>query len=393
MSAEESYEAWAERTGAPREPPRPVYEPEPPLIAPRRVTEEEVYGEDGERSSWSPVDLTDALAGVDTPGPELLARTDSRCLLYRGRTHTFQGEAETLKSWAAIVAAAQTMTAGEDVLWIDFEDDERGVVNRLRALGVPVAMIAERFVYLRPDEPLYDRGGRITRGGVDFVQVLGERSYALAVIDGVTEAMTTEGLDLLSNADVAVWARLLPRRLAGTGAAVLSLDHLSKNRDAGNRHAIGAQHKLAGITGAAYRFDLVRPLARAVGAEPVVGSATITVTKDRPGHVRALDRDGKVAVLELTAYPDGSVTASLEAVGGEAAPDLALVRRIAGYLAIYDGASKNNITENVSGKAERIREALAWMVAPGRDWISVVPVGQTHRHYLTEAGRELLDEP
>jgi Bifunctional DNA primase/polymerase, N-terminal/AAA domain len=339
-------------------------------------------------TSWTPVDLTDALDGADVPKPEILVRTDRVALCYRARIHGFQGEPETLKSWGAAVAAHQVMEDGEDVLWIDFEDDERGVVGRHRALGTDVDTIRQHFVYIRPDEPLCAKHGEATAGNVELGQLLEHRTFALAVIDGVTEAMVTEGLDLNSNADVATWMRRLPRRLADTGAAVIVLDHLTKNRDGASRFAIGAQHKLSGLTGAAYRFDLIRPLARAT--EPVEGLVNITVTKDRPGYVRAIATDGRVASLELTAWPDGAVTAALSPFATNPAPNLALVRRIAAYLDQYEGSSKKVIEENVTGNAGQIRDALRWMAGEQRGWVRIEPKGMAHLHFLTDAGRDLL---
>lgn len=182
-------------------------------------------------TSWRPIDLTDALAGVDVPAPTMLVRSDGVRLIYAGRTHVFAGESESCKSWAAQIAASQVLNEGGDVLWIDFEDDERGVVARLLALLVPREVIATRFVYLRPEEPLRTRDGRHTAGDVDFSEVLALREWSLIVIDGVTEAMVTEGLDLISNGDVATWSRLLPKRCADTGAGVVMLDHVPKATD------------------------------------------------------------------------------------------------------------------------------------------------------------------
>ena len=85
---------------------------------------------------------------------------------------------------------------------------------------------------------------------------------------------------------IAVWQRRLPKRIASTGAAVGCVDHLSKNRDGQGRYAIGGQHKLAGVTGATYRFTVSKPLRRAL-SEPMTGRVTISVEKDRPGWVRA----------------------------------------------------------------------------------------------------------
>lgn len=339
-----------------------------------------------EPTSWKPIDLSTVLDGSDVQPPTLLERTDGINLLYAGRTHQFAGESESLKSWAAQVAAAQSVTTGQHVLWIDYEDDERGVVSRLRALAVPTEQILTHFHYIRPDEPLESRDHRVTAGGLDFVDVLAEQVYSLAVIDGVTEAMTTEGLEMMDNSDVATWARRLPKRLADRGAAVVVIDHVTKNVEGRGRFAIGGQHKLAGLTGAAYRFDMIRPFSRAV-TEPVEALVKITVMKDRPGYVRARAAEGVAAMLQLTSYPDGGVTAALTIPSSAPAPDLKLALRIIEYLTTYDGATKNSIENEIEGKAQAIREALRWMADPIRGWIRVEKSGQSHRHYLTDEGR------
>jgi hypothetical protein len=342
-----------------------------------------------EHSTWLPVDLADALAGVDVPAPVHLTRTDGIPLLYAGRTHGFAGESETCKSWVAQIASAQVIKGGGDVLWIDFEDDDRGVVSRLLAMSVPIPVISERFVYVRPEEPLRTRAGAWTAGGVDFDTVLASRPWALIVIDGVTEAMVTEGLDLNSNSDIATWSRLLPKRCANTGAAVAMLDHVPKSTDNRGRYAIGGQHKLAGLTGCQYVFEVERPFSRAT-FEPVVGVIKITVTKDRPGHVRTFARDGVIARMELTSYPDGAVRAELLAPNDSTAPlDLILAGRIAGHLAVYPKSSKNSIEKTVKGHNDTIRETIQLMVVAG--WLVVEQRGQSHLHTLTDTGIEYFD--
>ncbi|MBK9178919.1 MAG: AAA family ATPase [Acidimicrobiales bacterium] len=342
--------------------------------------------EDAPATSWAAVDLTDALDGGDLPGPAMLTRSDGEHLLYRGRVHWFMGESESCKSWAAMAGAAQVVAAGGRVLWVDFEDDERGIVARLVALGATREQIAAHFVYVRPDEPLADRHGTPTGAAVDLAGHLAQ-PWDLVVIDGVTEAMVTEGLDLMSNADVARWMRALPRRFAEQGAAVSCIDHVTKSTETRGRYAIGGQHKLAGISGAAYRFDVVRTFARPVGSDPSEGVVTVTVTKDRPGHVRGRSIDGRVATMALTGWPDGGVTISLDPPGDEPA-DHALTLRILEHLSVYDGLAKGRIETEVSGKATAIRVALKAAVEHG--WLVVQTVGNAHRHYLTQAGREQL---
>ena len=338
-------------------------------------------------TTWAPVDLTAALAGDDLPPAALFKRTDGNRLLYEGRVHWFLGESESCKSWAWQHVAADVVAKGGDVLVVDFEDDERGVVARLRSLGLSVQAIAEHLVYLRPDEALYDRHGNPTPGAVELADVLTARTYRLAVIDGVTEAMTTEGLALGENTDVARWSRMLPKRIADLGPAVVVVDHVVKDRESQGRYAIGGQHKLAGLTGAAYKFVTLRPLARAKRGEPVDGTVAITVTKDRPGHVRAFAAEGKVGTLTITAWPDGGVTCRL-VPPGEEMPDSHLVQRIREYLDTYDGSSVRAIEAAVEGKAVALRGATSWLVDSGQ--VRVERKGNAHLHFLTDVGRDAL---
>lgn len=341
-------------------------------------------------SSWEAVDLGDAVAGTDIAPPTILARADGLCLLYPGRIHAFQGESESCKSWALVIALAERLNAGENVMMIDFEDDERGVVPRLLAVGVPAQVITDQLTYIRPDEPLYAHNGQPLDGIRALTATLAQHTYTLAAIDGVTEAMVTEGLDLMSNADVATWMRRLPRRIARAGPGVVVADHLTKSKDSQGRYAIGAQHKLSGLTGAAYTFTTLRPFSRARGTTPVEGAVAIAVTKDRPGHVRGWAADGKVGTLELTSWPDGAVSAAIVPPSTQIRPDMIVAGRILGHLAVYDGQSKNQIEGSVEGNAVKIRDALAWMVT--ETWVRVEPKGRSHLHWLTAAGQAQVPE-
>lgn len=347
--------------------------------------------EEREPTSWLPVDLTAALSGVDVEPPTVFARSDQFRLLYRGRVHAFQGESESLKSWAAQFAASQVLAEGNNVLYIDFEDDERGVASRLLALGVEPPDIAKHFIYLRPDEPLRTRHDEATPASSDLLDILESPQLLLAVIDGVTEAMTTEGLDLVSNTDVATWMRRLPRLIAKTGAAVVVVDHLAKDRSNRGRYALGGQHKLAGLTGAAFKFALTKALCRATGTEAVEGRAVITVEKDRPGYLRGRSVDDRIGELLLTSSPDGGVTASVEPPTQGGTTDRRVVTRILEYLSSYNGSSKNAIETGVEGKAAVIRGALSWMAEI--EWVRVERKGNGHLHWLTEAGMAQLSSP
>jgi hypothetical protein len=231
-------------------------------------------------ASWTPVDVRSARLGQSAAPPSILARADGACLFYRRKVHSVHGESESGKSWLVQCAAAEVLSAGEPVLYIDFEDDAGPVAERLIRLGVPEAIVDNpaMFSYIRPDA-----SPDAATETAAFSALLSQH-YSLAVVDGVTDAMGLFGLSGKDNDDVAAWQRKLPRALArATGAAVVCVDHVSKDPDTRGRFALGGQHKMAGLDGAAFVVEMAQPFA--VG---LAGMATVRVGKDRPGRIRSL---------------------------------------------------------------------------------------------------------
>lgn len=352
---------------------------------------EDVAPAERERSSFWPQDLTAALAGEPEQPATILRRTDGKALLYPGKTHAFIGETESAKTWAAAVAAVEVLTAGGMVLWIDYEDTARTLVARLLALGLPAQTIRERLHYVHPTDPTEYRDGAVTGAHLDMVELLTAHTYALAVIDGVTDGMVTEGLDPLGTDDAAKFTARIAKRLAAAGPAVVSLDHVPKSAENRGRFSLGSQHKVSGLTGAAYVFETRRPISRAT-TEPVDGEVVVKVTKDRPGMVRSGLNGGVLAVvgvLQLTAYPDGGLTAKLvPAAEAAGVPPAATLRRIYEYLSVYPGATVTKVRENVKGNNEDVGDALLHCIAQA--YVTVEVRGRSHLHTLTEAGREYL---
>jgi hypothetical protein len=307
--------------------------------------------------TWRPLDLDAILAGerVDA-APTVLSRRDGRYLFYAGKVHSVAGESESLKSWLLLVATAEQINYGKRVLWVDFEDNVASVVGRLRALGCQLQQIASCFRYVRPAEPL--------PAGLTAATLVANSGATLAVIDGVTEAMTLQGLEPLSNRDVATFMTAVPRPLADAGPAVVMIDHLTKSRENRGRFAIGAQHKLASLDGTAYLVELIQPFGH--GRR---GVATITVAKDRPGCVREYAVGNRIAELVLQSLPDGSVMAELAPPAGpvgEPFRPTVLMERVSRWLEQQaEACSTRQVEDAVSGKAAGIRQALAVLVEDG----------------------------
>lgn len=263
-------------------------------------------------SSWDAVELGPILRG-ENPSAEatMLRRTDGQCLLYPGKIHAFNGESESLKSWLALWACVERIQAGENVLYVDFEAGPVDITGRLVELGLSVAEIEDHFFYVQPDEPL-DPGARLRTVGMAR-----DIGATLCVIDGLAEILALSGWDENSPGDIATFYGMLPKPLARTGAAVINIDHLVKDKEKQGNDARGSGHKRAGIDGAQFRLDCVKPFAR-----DGEGLSRIIVTKDKHGYVRGTATGGKlVGELHMTSRHGGSVVTAAIRPSTSVGPD------------------------------------------------------------------------
>jgi hypothetical protein len=324
------------------------------------------YGDEELRSarrSWQRVDLTDVLSGRYTPpAPTVGARSDGVGLFYPERLHTIASESEGGKTWLALASARVELDVGNAVVYMDFEDDEGGIVGRLLALGASRDSIRDRFAYIKPEESIAALGNR-----EDLAQVLGDLHPTLAVLDGVTEAMAMHSLEMKDNTDIAVFGALLPKWIASSGPATVALDHVVKDREQRGRYAIGGVHKLNGLNGAAYVLENRTPFT--IGT---VGRSTVYVTKDRPGQIRrhtlpASDRRHWFADLVMTSHNEAFVEVDL-APPTERAEDFrptVLMARIAAALTEHGPLSQRRLMAAAKGKSESKREALDLLILDG----------------------------
>lgn len=233
--------------------------------------------DDDDRSSWLPMDLGPYLDGTYVaPATGILHRDDGVGMFYPGRVHWAHGESESGKSWIAQIAAVAILAAGGDVTYLDHESDPPEVIGRFLALGVDTGTLAKHLHYIRPESSAMNKANWEA-----FTELLDSRPL-LAIIDGVTDAL---GLDHVSSKDtdeVAAWVRRMPRKLAAkTGAAVICIDHVTKDPDDRGRYMIGSQAKMNGIDGAAFLIEPREPMGRGM-----VGEIELRIAKDRPGTLR-----------------------------------------------------------------------------------------------------------
>jgi len=262
--------------------------------------------------SWAPIDLSSVLDGTHkAPQPTYMEREDGVCLGYPALVHALNGESESMKSMVAQAESARSINEGIDVLYIDCESDQGAVVGRLLMLGAQPARIRDHFHYVRPQ--MHPQG--TTQERVAFHHLL-QRTYGLAIIDGVTEAFAIFGVKSIDNDEVTAWGRQVPRKIADhTGAAVFLIDHVTKSEEGRGRFAIGAQAKLSYLTGASYGLEVLEP-----GGVGMIGRIALRVGKDRPGQVRPnagtwrkSDRTQEIAVAVFDSTEPGKIHYRLEA--------------------------------------------------------------------------------
>ncbi|MDG4809931.1 DnaB-like helicase N-terminal domain-containing protein [Micromonospora sp. WMMD1120] len=332
------------------------------------------------RRSWKPVDLTAVLAGeYQPPLPTVGRRGDGVGMFYPGRLHTIASESEAGKTWLALLAVRAELEAGNAVVYLDFEDDEGGVVGRLMAMQVKPALIRDRFAYFKPDEAIGSLGNR-----EDLAQALGDLRPTLSVLDGVTEAMSLHGLEMKDNTDIAAFGKMLPRWIADRGPASVALDHVTKSAEGRGRYAIGGVHKLNGLNGAAYTLENRRPFG--VG---LTGRSTVQITKDRPAQLRRHSLPGREGLfwfgdLVMTSHEAEFVELTLDAP--VASPDTglrptAVMLKVSRIVADNPGGLSKNAIENMAGgKAAMVRTALELLVNEGYVLQSKVGAALVHSH-------------
>jgi hypothetical protein len=320
-----------------------------------------------ELSTWSPVELEPFLDGSHKPlKPTIFERTDGQALLYPGKIHSIYGESESGKSLIAQFICAAEIIQGNKVLYIDFEDSPAEVTKRLQLFGATPQAISEHFTYLHPSQSLKDPHNREA-----LARVL-KTVWTLAVIDGFTVAMTLiTPASGTPEAQVAEFMSTLPKRIVKkTNAAVLTIDHVVKSKDARGRFALGSQEKLNQVTGAAYLLEVSQAVCP--GAR---GLLVLRVTKDRVGQVRsnsgtwrASDRTQEAARITIDGTDPDWINVIVEPPTNSTGPfrPTHIMQLISEYLETCpEPVTGKEIKENTKGKGETQVTALQALVSEG----------------------------
>lgn len=337
--------------------------------------------------TWGPVEHDAAFASRERPMPtigRMVAYGDvpPYPIVYTAKINDVHGDSEAGKSWFAQYLCVQEITAGKRVLYIDFEDDAGSVYQRLENLGADEQTIRRNFIYIRPENSLNELEK------TSYLSMVQSASgHTLAVVDGVTEAMSLEGLTGRDENEVAKWHAIVTKPLAAAGWGVLTIDHTPH----GESRAIGSQHKKSAVTGVSY---LLESLAQFVPGQ--CGRSRLRVEKDRPGWIR----QHAAPADKPQWYGDFTMDETISALGTRPAiwawksqgeqkaafterPPEGICRAVLAFVEANPGASTSIIREGVKGKNESVNWSVKWLVDHGN--LSARRVGPTVEHRFEAA--------
>ena len=241
-------------------------------------------------TSWLPQDVADARrqvrAGeVARPTPTIgYVEGLPTGLFYPGRVHGIHGESGSGKGWVLILALAQEIARGENVVYIDYEDDVFSAIQRLLDVGADDDAIDARFTYIHPDE-------HSAAGIAGLIELVDELRPTLVGIDSTGEGLSVDGVQPNADEEVAAWFRRIPRTIADRGPAVVNIDHSPKATGDGELFPIGSQRKRSAVNGAQY---LLRD--GDAFSQGVAGFSTLVVAKDRGGTYAKRSKVARLAV-------------------------------------------------------------------------------------------------
>jgi hypothetical protein len=255
---------------------------DPGPAEPDDADDQEYRGDDEpdetEDTTWEPLDLGPWLAGeITQPKPSVgITRSDGVQFAYPGREHAVLGDTESGKTWFVLGCAAAELAVGHHVLYVHYEEgDPASTLERLLLLGVDPVYLrpgpGQRLRFVAPSRPV--------RAG--WVQALLDPLPTLVVHDGVNEAMSLMGNDIMAAEGAAAFRRQLVTPFLRAGATTIACDHFPKDREGTRTTAYGSVHKGNALDGARIVLENVEPFGRRMR-----GRSKVYVTKDRPGYLR-----------------------------------------------------------------------------------------------------------
>lgn len=294
--------------------------------------------------------------------PAWVKRGDGTSLFYTGRINGVFGDPETAKSWLAMCAVAEALTAGNRAVYLDVDHNgSEEIASRMLQLGAPVHRVADPD-YFRVAEP------EDLLGLKQFVLDMLDWKPVVAVVDSLGEIVPMLGLKSTDNDDITKAIRAVCKPLAHVaGACVITVDHLPKGQESrGTGYAIGGTAKKRAVDGAYLSAEVI--MAPAPGK---LGKISLTIEKDRNGALRETSPGKHAGTFVLdsqepnrtlwridmpSANPDGGLRPTV------------LMERVSKFVEDWDGEllpAKVQILEGVLGKRMAVRMAIDMLVKDG----------------------------
>lgn len=229
----------------------------------------------GAYDSWKPQDIGD-LFDTEQQEPTIGSFSDEDMsngggVFYAGKVNEIHGPSESGKTMVVLHVAAQEIRDEHHVVMVDFEDDGRAIVNRLRyVFGLDRGQIEKYFHYFRPDVAFNEQA-------LEYISSID--GVTLGIIDAVTEGMSIAGLDGRNENEVATWYNGFPKKLAQLGMGVVLVDHTPMENAS---RQIGSQHKKSAVDGVSYTAEPISPFVKKGR-----GHLRLRVAKDKLGSIRA----------------------------------------------------------------------------------------------------------
>lgn len=328
---------------------------------------------------WEMISLFDVDGETPEDPPSVGCRTDGVFLLYKGKVHTIYGEPGGLKSWFTQVIIKQIVENGERALIIDFENSRRSVFDRFKYLGL-TGDDFRLIDIIKPDTPFAPEDRLLIQ------QASMDKHYELIVVDGTTDAMVLFGLDPAKTPDAAKFDRGFLKPLADTGAAVIYVDHVTKDHETRGSWGFGSQHKKSAIDGASFAVEMISSFGKGMN-----GRAKIVIHKDKPGDLLQHALEGvhsTMVELDMSSDPATfNIVARLQPPSVWDNPNFRptiMMGKIAEYIEANPGLSKDVIiTGSGVGGGKKDWIALAFQKLEAEGFIAADLDGGRDRRWRT----------
>ncbi len=304
--------------------------------------------------------------------PTLCQHAEGRFLFYAGRVNELHGEPGVGKTNIALCVAAEVMQDGLHVLYLDPEDNPRGIGSRFVALGGRIEDLSERFHYVQSPEP------------AEFAALHAwakKHKPALVILDGLAEALAAEGLKEDAPEGILPFFQKRIRPFTDAGCGVLISDHVAKDKDTRGRWPRGSGAKMGRYDGAVYEAQLKKAY-----SPDIDGFVRLIVAKDRNGGAGPVGH----IVTDLhfghdeNGAPDIRFEPPQDEIKGKWQPT-ALMEKISRF--IEDNGAQSTRSLRDLGKHEYVDRAVYQLKADGH--LVVEKQGSANMHSIKRPYREI----